>query len=228
MALPAGTQPVRAHTETVPHLSLVCLGACGVTINGVPVTDFRSQKVLALLVYLAVEADRPHRRERLAGLLWPDSDEEAARHSLRQVLSNLRQSLHDRDIVPPHLIVTRDAVRFDRDSDHWLDLTAFTKLLDACQHHRHRRFQTCKPCIRRLEQAVALYRGDFLQQFFLSDSADFEEWATIKREQLQRRALEALGQLAAAYEEDGAYEKARSTTWRQVELAPWSKRHTAT
>jgi predicted ATPase/DNA-binding SARP family transcriptional activator len=173
------------------------------------------------LIYLAVEADRPHRRERLAGLLWPDSDEEAARHSLRQVLTNLRQSLDDKEAVPPHLIVTRDSVQLDRDSDHWLDLAEFTMLLDACQRHRHRRVQTCKPCIQRLERAVALYRGDFLQQFFVSDSAEFEEWATIKREQLQRRALEALGQLAATHEHRGDYERARGAIWRQLELAPW-------
>jgi hypothetical protein len=32
---------------------------------------FKSNKVRALLAYLAVEMDRPHRREVLAGLLWP-------------------------------------------------------------------------------------------------------------------------------------------------------------
>ncbi len=221
MIVPANTEPASSSTETMHRLSLVCLGACGVTVNGAPVTAFRSQKVLALLVYLAVEADRPHRRERLAGLLWPDSDEEAARHSLRQALSNLRQSLHDKDAVPSHLIVTRDAVWFNRPSDHTLDLAEFAGLLDTCERHRHRGIPSCKPCIQRLERAEALYRGDFLEQFFVSDSAEFEEWATIKREQLQRRALEALGQLAASYEQRGAYEKARGALWRQVELAPW-------
>jgi len=221
MVVPADTPPATTHAQPGHRLSLVCLGACGVTVHGAPVTNFRSQKALALLIYLAVEADYPHRRERLAGLLWPDSDEEAARHSLRQVLSNLRHALHDTEADPSHLIMTRDAVQFNRASNHWLDLAEFTKLLYSCQHHHHRRVQTCKPCIQRLEQAVALYRGDFLQQFFVSDSAEFEEWATIKREQLQRRALEALGQLAGAYEHCDANDKARGAIWRQVELAPW-------
>ncbi|MDP9351471.1 MAG: NB-ARC domain-containing protein [Chloroflexota bacterium] len=191
------------------------------TVKGAPVTDFRSQKALALLVYIAVEADLPRRRERLAALLWPDSDEESARHSLRQVLSNLRQLLDDKEAVPSHLIVTRDSVQFDVSSDHWLDIAEYTRLLDTCQHHRHRRVQNCKPCIERLERTVALYRGDFLQQFFLSDSAEFEEWATIKREQLQRRALAALETLATTYENRGDCERARAAIWRQVELAPW-------
>ena len=43
-----------------------------------PVTAFASNKVRALLAYLAVEADRPHRREALAGLLWPEQPEAKA------------------------------------------------------------------------------------------------------------------------------------------------------
>ena len=55
-----------------------------VTLDGAPVTGFESDKVRALLAYLAVESDRPHRRETLAGLLWPEQPENAARLSLRQ------------------------------------------------------------------------------------------------------------------------------------------------
>jgi DNA-binding SARP family transcriptional activator len=54
------------------HLLLALLGPFQVTLAGEPVTSFESDKVRALLAYLAVEADRPHRRESLAGLLWPD------------------------------------------------------------------------------------------------------------------------------------------------------------
>ena len=47
----------------------------------------------ALLVYLAVEADHPHRRQSLAGLLWPESDQDRARHALVQTLYALRRDL---------------------------------------------------------------------------------------------------------------------------------------
>ena len=57
------------------HLSLSVLGPLQVLLDGTPVTTFESDKVCALLVYLAVEADRPHRRESLVGLLWPDCPE---------------------------------------------------------------------------------------------------------------------------------------------------------
>ena len=52
----------------MPHLSLSLLGSFQAALDGLPVTGFKSNKERALLAYLAVEADRPHRREMLAGL----------------------------------------------------------------------------------------------------------------------------------------------------------------
>ena len=48
------------------HLSLGVLGPLQVLVDDVPVAKLESDKVCALLVYLAVEADRPHRRESLS------------------------------------------------------------------------------------------------------------------------------------------------------------------
>ena len=45
------------------RLSLYLLGPFQAVLEGRPVVGFRSDKARALLVYLAVEADRPHSRE---------------------------------------------------------------------------------------------------------------------------------------------------------------------
>jgi DNA-binding SARP family transcriptional activator len=50
---------------------------------------------------LAVEADRPQRREKLVGLLWPDWPERSARQNLSQALYNLRAAIGDRTAEPP-------------------------------------------------------------------------------------------------------------------------------
>ena len=65
------------------RLSLSCLGPFQVTLDGQAVTGFKSAKVRALLAYLAVEAGRSHRREVLAGLLWPEWPDRDALSSLR-------------------------------------------------------------------------------------------------------------------------------------------------
>ena len=52
-------------------LSIRLLGPPQVSLAREPVAGLRSDKALALLAYLAVESDRAHRREKLAGMLWP-------------------------------------------------------------------------------------------------------------------------------------------------------------
>jgi DNA-binding SARP family transcriptional activator len=94
------------------HLSLSLLGPFQATLGGEPVTGFASDKVRALLAYLAVEIEQPHRREKLAGLLWPDWTERSARANLRRALANLRQVIGDHRATPPFLHISRQTVQF--------------------------------------------------------------------------------------------------------------------
>ena len=61
------------------RLSLALLGSLRITLGGQPVSGFVYNKARALLVYLAIEADRPHQRDALVGLLWPELPDDAAR-----------------------------------------------------------------------------------------------------------------------------------------------------
>jgi predicted ATPase/DNA-binding SARP family transcriptional activator/predicted negative regulator of RcsB-dependent stress response len=203
------------------RFSIALLGPFHTTLDGQALTDFATDKARALLAFLVVEADRSHRRDVLAGLLWPDQPQTNARQSLRQTLSYLRQALGGRGKATSFLCVSRDAVQFNLASDYELDVTAFTTLLETCRGHAHRHLGTCRPCLARLRAAVALYRGGFLEGFSLADSDLFEEWAVLKREWLQRQAVEALAHLADCAERRGDYAQARQYAWRQVELEPW-------
>jgi len=189
------------------HLSISLLGSFQVTLDGEPVTGFESVRVRALLAYLAVESDRPHRREALAGLLWPNWPDRSARSNLRRALSNLRQAIQDHNAVPPYLCVTHETLQFNRASDHWLDLSALTALEDVDPGQ--------------LEEAVAHYRGPFLEGFSLGDSTAFEEWSLLVRDRLQRQASLALFRLVQAYERHGELESACRYARRRVELEPW-------
>ena len=89
------------------RLDISLLGPFDVRLDGQPVTNFASDKMRALLAYLAARPDRPHRREALAGLLWPESPERAARASLRNILPRLRRLLGDLDTEPRLLDIDR-------------------------------------------------------------------------------------------------------------------------
>jgi predicted ATPase/DNA-binding SARP family transcriptional activator/Tfp pilus assembly protein PilF len=189
-------------------------------LDGKSITGFATEKERALLYYLVVGSDRPHRRDTLAGLFWAEYPQKKARQNLRQTLSCLRQTIQDEQ-SGPFLLITRETIQFNRDSAYWLDVESFVELVAACREHRHRRISTCLPCLRRLQQAAELFRGPFLEHFFLDDSAPFEEWVLLNREWLQHQAVEALSLLADYHERRGEYRESRRYAWRQVELEPW-------
>ena len=181
-------------------------------------SGFASDKVRALLTFLALSPDRPHRREALAGLLWPEFPERSARTNLRNALANLRQVLGEQasssggPASPPFLHSTWQTIQFNGQSDYWLDAEAFEALVAAVP-----------PTSEGLEEAVGLVAGLFLEGFTLADAAPFEEWQLLRREHLGREMVRALGSLAALYERSGDYEQALGHARRRVELEPWQE-----
>src|SRR6266568_8032563 len=114
------------------------LGVAEFTIDGRSIA-FLTRKSLALLAYLAVDPG-PHSRERLADMLWPDTDVVDARASLRTALNYVRQALgtqNDRVLVATRdtLGVLPGSIRLDVDA-----LTEAGRLLrqsaDTKLHHQ--------------------------------------------------------------------------------------------
>ena len=181
------------------QIEIQMLGPFNVTLYSQPVA-FSYDKVRALLAYLCVEYKQPITRTRLTGLLWPDQSQTAAQDSLRQAISRLRKDLHDRDARPPVLIINRDTLQLNQESNIAIDFAIFQDYLSTTTSHHHRSLQTCTTCISLLEKASDLVKGSFLEDLSLSDSDIFENWAISLREQVKIQTLEILGVLAAYHE----------------------------
>ena len=194
------------------RLTIRLLGPFQVALDGEAITGFATDKVRALLAYLVVTPDQPHRRETLAGLLWPEYPERSARASLRSALTRLRQAIGDYDISPPFLHTSRQTIEWNGESDYWLDVAAFESL-----------YSTDQPTDEELEKAIELHHDLFLEGFSMPDSEHFEEWLLFKREEFSRQALEAGNRLVQIYEARGAYQKALPHARHQVELEPWQE-----
>jgi DNA-binding SARP family transcriptional activator len=201
------------------QLSLSFLGPFTTRLDNKPVTEFESDKVRALLAYLAVEAGIPHRRSALAGLLWPDHPERAARDSLRNALANLRQVIHDQKTEPPYLIVDSETIQFNPSSDHWLDVREFEALSVPGKQLALTDFPQSQ--ITNLKSAVSFYRGSFLQGFSLKDSPAFEEWSLLVREDLHRKVVSALTRLVQESELREEFDQSCAYAYRLVALEPW-------
>lgn len=199
------------------HLSISLLGPLYVTLGDSPITNFGYDHVRALLAYLAVEADRPHRREALAGLLWPNQPDQTALESLRHALYRLQQALGNQQANPPFILVTRNALQFNTHSDALLDTLLFERLMPPAAQ------EATEDKISRLERAAAIYRGAFLQGFSLGSSYALEEWLLQKREQFDRQMSGALFQLVRTCMRRGEHEKAEDYARRALILDPWSE-----
>jgi DNA-binding SARP family transcriptional activator len=203
------------------RLAITLLGSYRVTLDGLPLTTFATDKVRALLAYLAVESGRPLRREALASLLWPDRPRTLAYTNLRQALYHLRRALNDGPTSPPHLLTTVKEVQLNPAGDHWLDVEEFEALVSACPVHHLRGLTLGLDCLSRLEAAVELYRGDFLAGFTLRACQGFAWWQLCTQEACHRQALEALHRLAVYYEAQRDHDSVARYARREIELEPW-------
>jgi DNA-binding SARP family transcriptional activator len=193
------------------------LGPFQASYGGQPLA-FATGATRALLAYLAIEAGRPHPREQLAALLWPEQPQAAAFANLRQTLARLRKALPEP--AAQLLLVTPQALQLPAGRAS-LDLAQFDALLAAVAGHAHADAASCLLCRERLRQAAALYRGELLHGLALEGSQPFGEWLLVRREQLHQRALGLFHSLAEAYAAAGDYPAMRDCAARQIELEPW-------
>jgi predicted ATPase/DNA-binding SARP family transcriptional activator len=184
--------------------SVLLLGPFQVQQHGTTVTRFQADKVRALLAYLALEANRPHARSALAGLLWPEQPEERALPNLRQALVRLRHALADGE---DPLLLTRQTVQW-REGAATVDVHDFLRLARSSE-------------VADLEQAAALYRGEFLAGFGLPECEAFEAWLLLTRERLGHQALDVLARLAEGYLTAGQPGESAVAARRQLALDPW-------
>ena len=208
---------------TSNELGITLFGSLQIASDNKPISGIASDKVRGLLVFLAVEADRPHRRDFLAEMFWPRRPRGVARNNLKQAIANLRKVLGDRETTTPYLLISRDEIQFNLESAHWVDVNEFSELIDACAHHRHPEGSDCEACRDLLKQASELWQGTFLAEFSLPNCQAFEEWALINREVLQQRMARAYRELILLFEYQNNFKEARKFARRAVRLAPWNE-----
>jgi DNA-binding SARP family transcriptional activator len=158
-----------------------------------------TRKGLALLAYLAM-TQVAHSRQTLAALLWPESDTNLALGSLRQTLWQLRKNLKGE-----WLIADEEKVLLNSSVALWADATRLMETVAACSTHGHEQEEICSECVPLLEEAVALYQGDFLAGYSLQDSAPFDEWHFFQAEEMRRKVAWALQKLVAFHSSVQAY-----------------------
>ena len=179
------------------ELKITTLGGFSITLNNKPLSGLASRKVEALLVYLACTRV-PHAREFLAEFLWEERPQGRSLSNLRVVLASLNKHL------PGFFSISRDSVTFELDSNTRLDVWELENHLQAGS----------------LEEAVSIYKGDFLKGFYLRGAGGFERWVDSERIRLHQSILEALHQLVDRLLEENRWEEGLNYTNRLLQMEP--------
>jgi DNA-binding SARP family transcriptional activator/tetratricopeptide (TPR) repeat protein len=167
----------------------------------------RSSRSIALLAFLALHADAPQPRQRLAATFWPDSTEQQARTNLRRELHHLRVLLGDEPslVVEPATLMWRESP---------------TCRVDVCVFHRER--QLALQALAAGDQhamlhhgaaAVAAYHGDLLPGMY-------DDWVLAEREELRRQCVELCDHLVAGWRDAGDADKALEYGRLRIRLEP--------
>ncbi|MBZ9961356.1 alpha/beta hydrolase [Mesorhizobium sp. BR1-1-14] len=151
------------------RLEFRLLGFPEFRLNGQPV-ELALRKAAALLIYVA-EAGGPVAREVAATLLWPETDEEAARARLRRTLHKIRIAFGTEVIAATGASLSLHPALFVE-----LDSKVFEH---ACN-------------VGPLDEAADIYKGDYLGGFSLPDCPEFDEWVFFRREALRSRLVQTL------------------------------------
>ena len=171
-------------------LRLLALGGLSLVDDGVPLTGAASQRSrLALLAILAAAGPAGVAREKVLACLWPESDDERARHALKQAVYALRRDLGSENAITGTATLSIDTSIISSDIREFDD--AIARGDDAT--------------------AVAVYAGPFLDGVFIRAAPEFDQWAATERARLERAHLEAIGRLARAA--DAAGDMVASVQW---------------
>lgn len=193
------------------HLKIMTLGGVRILLNNTPVTNLITRKVEALLIYLACNPGE-HQREVLAEMFWDDLPAERAAGNFRNILSNLRQNLD------PFLLITRQTVAINPEGNITIDVRELDAALKLCENHWKQYGTFSRPVITQLDEAIGLYRGLFLEGFYLRDSRGFEGWSMLESERVRTQLIDALIRLAAASTKRGDFSDSARYANRLLQL----------
>jgi WD40 repeat protein/class 3 adenylate cyclase len=145
-------------------LQIRLLGQFDIRLDGKRIV-ISSRSGQSLLAYLAMTAGTPHRREKLAGTIWPDSSDETARRNLRQELWRIRKAIPHEGLgeTNDYLLSDEFTITFNPEADTWLDVAMLERPAADLQS---------------MTSSLSLYQGELLPGFY-------DDWIVLERERIQ-------------------------------------------
>jgi WD40 repeat protein/basic membrane lipoprotein Med (substrate-binding protein (PBP1-ABC) superfamily)/DNA-binding SARP family transcriptional activator len=181
-------------------LRVYCLGQFQITYDNRPVV-ITSRPAQSLFAYLLLNKGVVHRREKLAGIIWPDASDENARAYLRQGLWRIRKALDTVGAAWSNYLSIDDiSASYQPQADTFLDV-AF-----LLEQKLESDWST-----EELVDRVQMYTGELLPGFY-------DEWIILDREHLRSTYDQKMKLLLNQLESGGFWEEILSWSERWITM----------
>jgi len=193
-------------------LSINMFGQMSISYNGASIAAKLSKKLMALICLLVLNAHREMSREKITAYLWPDSDEESARYNLRYNLWVLKKVIPLDTNGQSFVLITKDSCRINK------------RYRFQCDKLRIDEFDVQgKSAVEELIQLKELFKGEFLEGFYLKNCDEFNEIILFERVVCQTRQIEIMKKLINLYEEAHRYEEELQVLHEMMALEPYNE-----
>ncbi|MDY7039241.1 MAG: tetratricopeptide repeat protein [Chloroflexota bacterium] len=195
--------PVVAAAPVLPVLKAYALGQQQVFIDQQPVSRWLGAQTQEFFYYFLSHPEGML-KEQIGEVFWPDRSPAKMHSAFHATLFRLRRAL-----FPDCVILESERYRLNPAIECWYDVEEFNRLLDEAERPQPDSAQT-----RLYQQAINLYQGDYLGQFY-------SDWCALERERLRDRYLRAVDSQAGVYIRQGKYDQAIALCQRALAADPY-------
>lgn len=203
---------VREQTLSAPPPQMPAMRQTEVSLPSMPVTDltinmlgpieiFRdpvrplaadawtTKRARDILCFIASRRHRRASKDTIIDTFWGEADFEAVEKNFHPTVSHIRKALNSNQPLKQKFLLYRDGdYLLNPESSYRIDTEEFDRLVTEAEAAR--RAREFDRCIEAYEQAIALYRGDFMQ-------GNYDEWVDEQRSYYREQHLRMLESLAA-------------------------------
>lgn len=196
------------------RLKVNTFGNLDIFLDNKSIKENLSYKGIALLAYLAVNKGKSFNRDKLAYMFWDSSSSNAARYNLRYTLWSLRKAIKDNKNETKFIISHKDDCQLNPNSHISVDVLELEELIDGIEKSNDKEYLSS------LERIKNIYKGEFLEGFYVKGCIEFNDWFFYERERIQRRYFQSLNKLSAIYKAQEKYFKSIEVYEEMLKINP--------
>ncbi|WP_291578903.1 AfsR/SARP family transcriptional regulator [Clostridium sp. UBA6640] len=196
-------------------LEIYLLGNIEIRLDSQSILEKLSSKAIALLCFLCANKGKKFGRDKLATYFWNGVNIESARYNLRYNFWNIRKIINENKFSEDIIISTKDSCMINPNYDFYIDIFHLDNILNSIEKNHNTKVN--------LNDAKKLFRGEFLEEFYIKNCPEFNDWIFYERAKLQRTYEDILCKLIDIHYEDKEYDNAINLLEEMLNINPFKE-----